>query len=198
MSDFDAVQHLFDNGRPGDVIGFSGAKLASDAINVLTYGVPRVSLSHVAILADHEGDLFLYESTTENLEPCQVRGVLTSGTQYTSLTKVKTYKGKVWHYPLYRPLYGHEYRRLDYHLKDALGLEYDWRGAARSGGFLTRLTTSALHEENLNTYFCSELVAKGLSLIGLFPTGNASKWNPNSLVRRCRAMGLLKPPVRLK
>lgn len=199
MTDFDPIQYLFDNGQPGDVIGFSGSKLVSDAINILTYGIPRVSISHVGMLAEHEGELYLYESVGDSpVEPCQVTGKLTYGTQYTSLTKVKTYKGRAYHYGLYRPLYAHESRRLNRHLIDSVGLSYDLRGAIRSGGFLTRLTASMLREENLSSYFCSEMVAKSLSLIGLFPTSHAGKWNPNSLVRRCRALGILKSPVRLK
>lgn len=199
MTDFDPIQYLFDNGQPGDVIGFSGSKLVSDAINLLTYGIPRVSISHVGMLAEHQGDLYLYESVGDDpVEPCQVTGKFTYGTQYMSLTKVKTYKGKVWHYGLYRPLFSHESRRLNRHLIDSCGLSYDRRGAVRSGGFLTRLAASRLYEENLNSYFCSEIVAKSLSLIGLFPTSNSSKWNPNSLTRRCRQMGILKSPVRLK
>jgi len=170
--------------KNGDVIGFSGNHWHSDTINLLTYGIPRLSLSHVGIIC--KGDLW------EAISTCGV--IATSPASAT----INIYNGRVWVYPLFRNLFPHESRRLYRKLLTSKDIPYDMAGAVRSGGLLFALMESLLWKQDFSSYFCSELVASKLSEIGIFPTVNASRWNPNKYVRRLRREGILQKPVRLK
>lgn len=177
--------------KSGDIIGFSGAHWHSDTINLLTYGVPRWSLSHVGIISDTRnlvlGKKVLHEAiSTAGVIARQASGV------------VNTYNGRVWVYPLHRSLYSHESRRLRQVLDSAIDIPYDMAGAVRAGGLLFALIESLIWRQDFSSYFCSELVASKLSDIGIFPTTNANRWNPNSLVRRLRREGIIQKPMRLK
>lgn len=171
--------------KNGDVIGFSGSHWHSDSINLLTYGVPRWSISHVGVIAGDTDILW------EAISKCGV-------TVGVPRNVIDVYDGRVWVYPLYRSLYPHESRRLREKLVGAKDVPYDMAGAIRSGGLLFALMESLLWRQDFSSYFCSELVASKLSEIGVFPTTNASRWNPNKYVRRLRREGILRKPVRLK
>lgn len=181
--------------KVGDIIGFSGKGLLSDFINVVTLGVPRVNLSHVGILGEHQGRLYLFESTTLDNLPCEIMGKPIKGTQAHTLAKVvEAYQGKVWHYPLYRELYPSEAARLNQFLVQSLGKPYDSLGAMRSVSWVESL----FRHQDLASIFCSEWLAAALATIGLCPTDNASRWNPNRLVRRLRRREIVLKPLRLK
>ena len=97
-----------DDIKAGDVIGFSGNSWISGLINIGTYGIPWWGISHVGIMAHAaDGRLLLFESTTlENMPVRDRRASASTGRRRTTLDKIlKAYDGKVWHYPLYRPLY---------------------------------------------------------------------------------------------
>jgi hypothetical protein len=185
--------------KAGDLIGFSGTTLVSDLINVGTYGIPRWGLSHVGVLATHEGELLLFESTTLDGLPCVIAGKPFNGVQAHRLNDVlKAYKGKVWHYPVYRPLYEIEDARLSTFLLGKIGTPYDEMGAFRAAGIGLSTFESLLHPQDLSHIFCSELCAAAYSEIGLMPTAAAQRWSPNRLARHlCRHEILLKP-FRLK
>ena len=51
---------------PGDLLGFSGHFWSSAGINIATYGIPLWSLSHVAIVGEHEKKTVLFESLTDS------------------------------------------------------------------------------------------------------------------------------------
>jgi len=100
--------------KVGDIFGFSGDSWASAGINVVTYGFPWWSLSHCGIIGEHDGRLLLFESTTFNSDPCIITGKLIQGSQAHDLeSTLARYRGKVWHYPLYRKLFEHERQRLN-------------------------------------------------------------------------------------
>ncbi len=180
-------------------MGFSGFNAGSAGINVATFGIPFWSLSHVGIFATHRAEVLLFESTTLCDLPCAIRGAHVEGVQAVRPEdRFRDYRGRVWVYPLYRPLYECESERLTAFLLDSLGREYDMIGAFRSGGLGFSWFESLLHTECLRSIFCSELVAAAHAHIGLFPTTNASRWSPNRLVRRERLAGLLRRPVRVK
>lgn len=169
----------------GDVIGFSGVGLVSDGINLATYGIPRWNISHVGIVCSYQGEQYMFESTTTNGEDrCAILGVRVCGVQAHRLNTIVSRPGKVWRYPLARPLYTAEQRRLRLSVVDCLGLPYDFLGAGRSGGALVRILEKAFREEDMARVFCSELVAHCLTKVGLTYMLNASGQNPNSLVRR--------------
>lgn len=185
--------------KAGDIIGFSGDSWLSASINLATYGLPWWSLSHVGIVADYDGELLLFESTTLNDVPCVIQGRPFRGTQaQRPIARIGGYKGKVWHYSLYRPLYPDEDMRLTKLLVSTVGTPYDEIGALRAGGIGWSWIESLLREQDLSSIFCSEWVAAAYAAIGLFATDNVSRWNPNRLVRYLRHHEILLKPRRLK
>ena len=49
--------------KPGDIIGFSGKGIVSDLVNLGTYGIPRWSISHIAVIAENYGGKYLFEAS---------------------------------------------------------------------------------------------------------------------------------------
>lgn len=191
------------NSRPapkaGDIVGFSGDSWLSFGINLATYGIPFWSLSHVGIVAEHEGELLLFESTSLSELSCVIQGKPVRGTQAHRLDEcVQAYGGRVWHYPLYRPLYPQENKRLSRFLLEYLGKDYDAIGAFRAGGIGWSWLESKLRPQDLSSLFCSEYCAAAHARIGIFRTDHAGRWSPNRLVRTERLRGVLRRPWRLK
>jgi hypothetical protein len=185
--------------QPGDVIGFSGRGLVSDLINVATYGCPRVGLSHVAIVAEYRGQLVLFESTTLDDEPCLITGRRIHGVQAHPLVRrIKGYAGAAYHYPLCRALTTDQSKKLTEFLVSMIGRPYDDIGAFRSGGEGFSYIESWLRPANLNSIFCSELVAAAHKYVGAWHPRNESSYNPNRLVRTELRDGVLRVPWRLE
>ncbi len=176
--------------KSGDIIAFSGRNFLSDIINIGTYGIPRWSISHVGIVAESwfapKDRKFLYEAL-----PDGIKANCPDGT-------IHRYSGRVWVYPLYRKLYEDESDRLSTSLANIISIPYDKLGAGRSAGFLFASIQALFRGQDLSTFFCSELIANKLSEIGIHPVTNASKWNPNRLVRDLRKDRVVCKPIRLK
>lgn len=184
--------------KSGDIIGFSGRSLRSGLINLATGGIPLWGISHVGIIATLDKRILLFDST-EAPGVCSVTGNFHRGVQAHHLSDVLAdYKGRVWHYPLYRRLYQHENDRLGVYLGGVLGHGYDKAGAVRAGGLLFAKLNALIYGQDLAELFCSELLAAALSRIGIFPTVNASRWNPNKLIRAMRRARILHKGERLK
>lgn len=185
--------------KAGDIVGFSGRSLWGTVINLATYGIPFWDLCHVGVLAGGpDGELLLFESSEYPL-PCVIRNKVFRGAQAHHLASiVNIYKGSVWHYPIYRPLYDYESKRLSEFLLSTIGTPYDELGAYRSGGIGLSWVEALLREQDLTSIFCSEWVAAAHAMIGLLQTDNVSRWNPNRLVRYERRAGILRKPRRLK
>ena len=185
--------------KAGDILGFSGASLVSDVINLATFGLPRWSISHVGILAEVDDRLLLVESTTLDRLPCAIQHKCVEGVQaHVPADVILAYRGRVWQYPLYRSLYEAESKRLTRFLLSKIGESYDKIGAYRAAGVGFSWLESKLHPENLHSLFCSELDAAAYREIGIMPCENAGRFNPNYLVRSLRRKEILLPPVRLK
>lgn len=185
--------------KSGDIIAFSGFGRKSVLVNLVTYGIPYWSASHVGIIGEHEGERLLFESTSLSNIPCRIQGEKFRGVQAVPLAdRVKSYNGRAWLYPLYRPLYGNENERLNGFLHEQIGVPYDMVGGMRSAGIGLSWLESRLRGEDLNLLFCSELVAAAHSLIGLLRTENASCWSPNKLIRHERATKTLRRARRLR
>lgn len=187
--------------KAGDIVGFAGYSWQSAGVNIATYGIPWWSISHVGIMATSpDGILRLFESTTLDGDyPCEIKGKPIAGTQAHSLdATLRRYRGAVWHYPLYRPLYPQEDHRLTQFLMDTLGLPYDMIGAFRSAGVGLSWVESLFRDENLTSIFCSEWTVAAYTLVGLYATDNASRWNPARMLRRFRRLKILRKPRRLK
>jgi hypothetical protein len=185
--------------RPGDIIGFSGASLISDLINVATYGIPRWGISHVGIMGEVDDRLLLFESTTLDDLPCVLTGQNFAGSKAHNLSDVlAAYSGKAWHYPLCRELYDNERTRLSEFLLETIHTPYDDMGAFRSAGVGLSWIESLFRDENLDSIFCSEWCCAAHTAIGMFRTDNVSRWNPNRFIRVERRQGILRRPRRLK
>ena len=116
--------------RPGDLIAFSGYFMDSHLINVLSYGIPFFSASHVGILGNHQDELLLFESTTLSDLPCRIQGKPVKGVQAVRLEdRLKSYQGKVHHYPLVNPLTEEQDTFLSTFLLAKIGTDYDYHGA---------------------------------------------------------------------
>jgi hypothetical protein len=117
--------------KPGDVIGFSGRCWISVGINLATYGIPLLGISHVGIMANaSDGRLLIFESTSLDNLPCEISGENFTGTQAHKLEDIlRVYKGRVYHYPLHRPLYPDENERLTQFLMGTIHTPYDLMGA---------------------------------------------------------------------
>lgn len=190
--------------KPGDIIAFSGANFISDFLNVVTYGIPRISISHVAIVADYGvaevRTQLIFESTTINSVPCEIRGIPTRGAQAQYLnTRLLGYEGKIWHYPLVEPLTEEESAQLTAYLVPMLGTPYGEVAAFRSGGLGWSWLEQKIHgPANLSSIFCSEWVAGGHKTVNRLQTDNIGKWNPNRLVRHQLHHKVIGNPLRLK
>ena len=187
------------NFAPGDIIAFGGTDLLGAFINVVTYGVPGHSAAHVGIVAKYGGRLRLFESTLDATEPCVIRNTMKPGVRAVALgRRISRYVGRVWHYPLSRPLYEHESKRLTRYLLAMLGRDYDELGAVRTGGWLLAKTKAGSGRPDLSRLFCSELVAAAHNEIGIFPTGNPSGFSPNRLLRTERMAGVLRKQTEIR
>ena len=185
--------------KTGDIISFSGFGRKSVIVNLVTFGWPFWYASHVGIIGEHKGEQLLFESTTLSNIPCMVQGEPIKGVQAVRLAdRVGTYKGRVYHYPVYRPLFGNETERLNEFLLSKIGVPYDMCGGMRSATHALSWLESRFSGEDLNYIFCSELVAAAHARIGLLQTSSASRWNPNRLIRYERRTGILRRARRLK
>lgn len=186
--------------QSGAIIGFSGClDPVANTINICTGGIPGIGIHHVGIILEHEGEPWLYESTTnKNRPPCGITGKLIKGVQAHPLQQIQELEtATIWHYPLRRKLYEHEEKRLGNFLGSKIGLPYDLAGAIRSGGIVFGLAEMFLHPENLSSLFCSEFCAASLIDTGLMDSADASRWNPNKLTRYLRRSGKCGKPSRL-
>lgn len=185
--------------KTGDIIAFSGFGRKSVIVNLVTYGVPFWSASHVGVIGEYKGERLLFESTTLSNIPCVVQKRPHKGVQAVHLEdRILSYDGRAWLYSTYRPLFGFEADRLNEFLINKVGTPYDMVGGMRSAGVGLSWIESKLRGEDLSLLFCSELVAAAHNLIGLLRTENASRWNPNKLIRHERRMKTLRRPRRLR
>jgi len=159
-----------------------------------------ISASHVAIVGRLRGDPVLFESTTLTDLPDLVTKDPIKGVQCHEIAnRVASYNGRIWHYPLTKVLDFTKRRELGRCLWDHHGVAYDVLGALRSGGCLFSWLESLMRVEDLNSIFCSELVAAAYRAVGLLDTDNVSRWSPNRIIRHQIKRGVVaKQGVRLK
>lgn len=185
--------------QPGDIVGFSGTGIVSDAINLGTYGVPRWGLSHIGIISRYEKHRYLFESTTTNRDTdCDILHRTVKGVQAHLLSNIVTRPGKVWLYRSIRRLDTFEKRRLRVALLAQVGTPYDFAGAFQSRGCLLKFFRSMLREEDVTELFCSELVSLALKQSKIFQIENSSFQSPNSLVRYLVRSNVYRGRVRIK
>lgn len=198
--------------KDGDIVGFSGSCWHSDLINIVTYGFPRYSLSHVGLLArkNDRSKWLVFESNEDVPYPCAITHRKHDGVQAHALDLLlERYPGKIWLYPkVGAPLHWADHRwnstggafglRLYDALVQELGTPYDWMGAKRAGGIIHSTLNALFHKQDTSSLFCSELVAMILNECGLLDTDNVSKWSPNRLMRHLVWKHIYDKAVRLK
>lgn len=185
--------------QPGDIIGFCGHSFQSYFINLMSYGIPLISISHVGIIGEWHGSLLLFESTTGSALPCHVSGKQISGTQCHEFgPRLQEYRGKAWHYPLRLPLRPWERKALSRFLTGSLGRSYDALGAFRAGASLWAWLMARVHNENTASLFCSEWCVAALQFIERFDTDHVGRWSPNKFIREGRRRAIFLSPRRIK
>lgn len=186
--------------KTGDIIGVSGRDLVSDVINVGTFGVPGVGISHVGmVMSENGGNPLVYESTSAVRPACYLQKRQVKGMQCHQWDLYRSFAGpKIWVYPLRRKLYHDESVRLERLLNQSLGTPYDLIGAIRSGGFLFRSIEAFLHPEDTSALSCSEAMADFLTKIGIMRTRHVGTWSPNHLCRYLVRHGICAKPQRVK
>lgn len=186
---------------PGDIVGFSSCSQSGFWVNIGTLGLPFWSLSHVAIVGLHPntGTPVLFEATSLCDMRCAVKKRKISGVQahYPDI-RVRRYHGKAWHYQLKKPLTVEQSAHLTDFCVGHIGIGYDAIGALRARSTALGLLERHWRPENLQALFCSEFCAAAERAIGVFNTGDASKWNPNSFVRALRRRAIVGKPTRKK
>ena len=165
-------------------------------INIATYGIPLWGISHVGIMAHaSDGRLLIFESTSLDNLPCEISHENFTGTQAHLLNDIlRVYNGRAWHYPLYRPLYDYEDKRLTEFLMATIHTPYDAMGAFRSAGVGLSWVESLFHPENLHSIFCSEWVAAAYANIGLVPSQRGPLESQSPGKTPARGRGSAGPP----
>lgn len=187
--------------EPGDIVGFSSCDATGFWVNIGTLGIPFWSISHVAIAAAHPstGQTLLFESTSKCSLHCVIRKRMVSGVQaHYPRARINTYRGKVWHYPLRKRLTTEQSALLTESCVNYLEVGYDAIGAFRSRATPWGWLERHWRPESLQALFCSEYCAAMEREIGVFPTGDVSKWSPNSFCRAMSNRATVKMPGRLK
>jgi hypothetical protein len=187
------------------LIGFSSGDLLGIAINVSTLGWPfgpvcRRGLTHVGIVAADAADRpALWEATTLCDFSCLYCGRIHDGLQsHGPMTRIKNYRGAVWHYPLRLPLDDIEKKQLFRYAEKFHGQSYDYEGAAQSRSLCLGWLFRRSRRENLSSLFCSEFAAAAWEAAEVWDTPNVSAWNPNRLAKVAVAVGLVGEPGRLR
>jgi len=185
--------------RPGHLLGFSGNDSLSAVINLGSLGWPGVGLSHVAICISHPNGPALVESTTVCDLACIESGETRAGLQCHLLQdRIPGYPGRVWHYPLRRPLTYIDGRELSIRLRAMCreGVPYDYRQAIDSRSTIVAAFMRWKYgHEDLAQLFCSEMVAAEWRSLKILRTANASAWSPNALARYAVRHGLVEEPI---
>ncbi len=193
---------MFDQIKPGDIIGVSGKCAMSRAIQVGTLSLPNIGplgrwglsgTSHVGIVALVFEELLVYESTSFSRTPCVRTGRDEPvGVQAHYISDIISAGGDVRVYPLQRELYWHEIERQLEFLESCLGQGYDTISAAKTaGGLLSYIVSKAFGKDRESVMFCSELDIATLRAIGILTAKNPAAWNPNFMLRYLLKTGII-------
>lgn len=182
--------------QPGDIAACHGTDGASRLIRWGTVSLfppagLRLGPSHVALLFPWRGEMLWGESTTLCPSPCRIRGRIVSGAQaHDPAERIGQYLAAGGRVDLYRLVRFHrlsatESRLLTRILLDEViepGIGYDFGGAALSG---TRVLQRSrfFPGADLESLFCSELVAATVMRLNRMNHANPTRYNPARLLR---------------
>lgn len=183
--------------EPGDIAACYGTDPASRFISGITASIfapqrLRIGPSHVAMACRWQDDLLWVESTTLCPHPCYLKDELTSGPQaHLPEERIADYLSRGGHVDLYRlaplsKLTGDESQLLAELLIREFVLPhrpYDLGGALLSGTRLFQLT-NLFPNADLQSLFCSELIAAVLMRLNRMNHSNPGRFNPARLLRQ--------------
>jgi hypothetical protein len=190
--------------KPGDILACYGTDRVSRTISFGTASVRRprrlwLGPSHVGIVVEHPSrGLLVVESTSLCDHPCVFQGRRVSGAQaHYPEQRIGDYltaggRVDVWRLnPFWAFSDGESAEITQLLCRYFVGrhLRYDMRGAITSG---TRVLCKVLSwlETDLETVFCSELLAFALMRLHRLPLDNATQFSPARLLRRLYALNV--------
>lgn len=185
---------------PGTIVAFYGTDPMSLLIRAATLGP-----SHVGIMSYSErllnlvprSELVLFESTTLCPVKDLATGEFVDGVQANRLSdRLATYPGKVVAYHLHEDISLDALSdiRLMRFLDSQLGKNYDYTAAALSASHLLKLRWNT---PDLDTIFCSALVARALMIINRCNWSNPEWYSPAALINEIRKSAVYRKVERL-
>ncbi len=176
--------------QSGDLILFYGRDWPSRVIELATWGPSHIGM--VTTAPKFSERPVIVESTTLCATPCLIQKKPVSGVQAHDVASRRAeYPGRTRVMRL-QPHWALSQSDTDF-LRDQLlswiGQPYDLPDAIVSGTRVVKLTDLAPYPDE-GSIFCSALCAAVLMRCGRFPIGNAWSYNPASLVRKLRRMGI--------
>jgi hypothetical protein len=194
----------------GDVVACYGTGLVCRTISTLTTSVlakrgVRIGPSHVAIIIEVDGSQFWAESTTLSPRECLISRKLVSGVQvHHPEDRVRDYVYRGGRVVVFRPSPIDKFTELEnvrqtylvrWFIKHAT--TYDTIGALISGTRVfkrTRLVPFLAKwlDVDLDSLFCSEMIAAILQRLGKMNLNNPTKYSPASLLRELVDQGTYK------
>lgn len=189
--------------KAGDILGFCSHTRLGIWINLATWRLPWIGLSHIGILVEYpedSGKLVICEATMSCPDPCLMAGERVEGVQFQPLgPRIAGYPGKVWVYPLVEKLSPVQSQLLTRICMSEAQKAYDLKGAiwARQAGFGWLMRWLLSRSEDVNAYFCSEFVLDRLRDLNRVLVSNVSNYSPNTAIDLLRR-GVVGPRRRLK
>ncbi|MGE3317201.1 MAG: hypothetical protein AB7O26_18950 [Planctomycetaceae bacterium] len=188
--------------QAGDIAACYGACAASRLIELGTASplAPRrlrFGPSHVAMLCEHRDSLIWVESTALCRRACRIQKRIVRGTQaHDPLDRIHDYTSGAGHVDIYRLSPIHALTRDESRLLEKvlirhfvrIGIDYDLGGALLSGTRLFRWSR-LFPGADLQSLFCSELVAATLMRLGRMNHENPTRYNPARLLRELVTRG---------
>ncbi len=170
--------------NPGDVIAFGG----NSELSRLIREVSRSEVSHAAVIshgAESEGGPWLVESSMREGGAAPAAGVAKNPLEVV----IDIYDGNVWWLPLRHPvprgLPDFDLVRFQDSLVEIMGVPFDYQDGPRSviRDLIERTvaTPAVPIVEDLDTFFCSELVTYSLEKAGVLHEVNSSLYSPKDL-----------------
>jgi hypothetical protein len=141
------------------------------------------------MVADYQGSLFLFESTTLNDLPCKITGRPIRGVQAQDPNeRITTYKGKVW---VLRMTRAWELGDLESSVLSAFWLKYIGTPYDEVGAILSEIREQInITPADLDHAFCSEMCAAADMRIGRLPLDNPGRYTPGRYCRHVRRIGI--------
>lgn len=177
--------------KTGDVVLFSGKGFVSRMIQLFTWS----KYSHVGLVVERLGKLYVWESTTLSNLPDIFTGEKTTGVQTVNLfDRIHTYDGEIAYRGLKQPLTRAQKRVYKAFRDKVRGRPYE-----KSKVQLARSAVDLLsgQKEDLSSLFCSEMNAEAYQVLELVTEDkSSSEYTPADFAKKMN--DILEGCVRIK